>query len=366
MLKRNRTEGLHASIEIEIITRLYAALPQILCISAGLVIGAAIMAARTGDQLLWSIFVAAIATSAIRVAGIIAFHRRQATALTLDQAHRWEDLYAWSAFAFTAVLATLTFRIFQAGYSDGHILAVGLSMALTAGSSARTLRFWICATLSTVALATLITCMLLTGDLLLQSMALLLALYLYSVFEASAHIVGQIEAVLVAERELDHAARRDVLTRTANRRAFDETLALNCANGMGFALLLLDLDGFKAVNDRHGHAAGDEVLRQVADRLSQTVRSTDMLARLGGDEFGIILPAADAAAAAGVAKRAVASLCVPFAVCGATAVIGTSIGIKVTGPGAQPDPNHVQTDADEALYAAKAAGKGQAIFAKAA
>lgn len=366
MLKRNRTDGLPASIEIEIITRLYAALPQIICISAGLVIGAAIMAMRTGDKALWWIFAVAVTTSVIRIAGIIAFHRRPTTALTLAQAHRWEDLYAWSAFAFTAVLAALTIRVFQAGYTDGHILTVGLTMALTAGSSARTMRFWICATLSTGALAALIICMLLTGDLLLQSMALLLALYLYSVFESSAHIVGQIEAVLVAERELDLVARRDALTRIANRRAFDEALALSCDKGMGFALLLLDLDGFKAVNDSYGHAAGDDLLRQVAGRLLQIVRSTDTLARLGGDEFAIILPGADTSAAAGVAERAVASVRSPYVVCGLPVVVGTSLGIKVVEPGTKAGPNHAQAAADAALYEAKAAGKGRAVFAKAA
>lgn len=366
MLKRNRTDGLPASIEIEIIARLYAALPQIICIAAGLVIGAAIMALRTGDKALWWIFAFAVVTSAIRVVGIIVFRRRPMTALTIAQAHSWEDFYAWSAFAFTAVLAALTIRIFQAGYTDGYILTVGLTMALTAGSSARTLRFWICASLSTGALATLIICMLLTGDLLLQSMALLLALYLYSVFESSAHIVGQIEAVLVAERELDFAARRDVLTRVANRRAFDEALALGCDNGMGFALLLLDLDGFKAINDRHGHAAGDELLRQVADRLSQIVRSTDTLARLGGDEFAIILVGADMSAAAGAAERALTSVRAPYVVCGSPANVGTSVGIKVVEPGKKVDPNRVQAAADAALYEAKAAGKGQAIFAEAA
>lgn len=362
---RNRTPNLPASIEIEIISRLYGALPQILCIGAGLVAGSAIMAARTGDRVLWAILAAAVVTSLARIAGIRIFHRRSGRSLTLAQAHRWENAYAWAAFAFTAVVAALTIRIFQAGHVDGYILAVGLTMALTAGSSARTMRFWICATLSTVALGTLVVCMMLSGDVLLQSMALLLALYLYSVYESSAHIVRQIEAVLVAERELDIAARRDALTGLANRRAFDGTLA-GLAPGFPFALLMLDLDGFKAVNDRLGHAAGDDLLRQVAGRLSQVVRDSDTLARLGGDEFAIVLPGADAVAAKAIADRAVTMVARPYVVLGSPACVGISVGIQGVTGGKATDMEAVKAAADEALYAAKRSGKGRSTIAEAA
>lgn len=365
MLRRNRTPDLPAPIEIEIVSRLYGALPQILCIAAGLVAGTAIMAARTGDPVLWAILVAAVVTSIARIVGILAFHRRGKQTLTLPQARRWEDAYAWAAFAFTAVIAALTIRMFHAGHVDGYILTVGLTMALTAGSSARTMRFWICAVLSTAALGTLVVCMLLTGDLLLQSMALLLALYLYSVYESSAHIVRQIESVLVAERELDIAARRDALTGIANRRAFDETLA-GLPSGSPFALLMLDLDGFKAVNDRLGHAAGDDLLRQVAERLSEVVRDGDTLARLGGDEFAVVLPGGDAAAAKQVADRAVAVVARPYVVLGSPTRIGTSVGVQVVTAGTRVDIEAVKATADVALYAAKRSGKGRSAVAEAA
>lgn len=363
MLRRNRLEALPAAIEVEIISRLYAALPQILCIGAGVIVGAAIMAVRTGDVILWAVFAAAIVTSLARVVGIWAFRSRGGRAMTLAEAHRWEDLYAWSAFAFTAVIAALTIRIFQAGHMDGAILAVGLVMSLTAGSSARTMRFWICATLSTIALGVLIACMWLTGDLLMRTMAMLLALYLYSVYESSAYIVKQMESVLIAERELDHIARKDALTGIANRRAFDEMLAAEVGAGRGFALLLLDLDGFKAVNDRFGHAVGDDLLRQVAERLGLVTRQADVLARLGGDEFAIILKGADAGSARIVADRAVVAIAQSFTVLGQTATVGTSIGIEVIPSGPrQVDADSVKQAADRALYDAKRAGKGRAHF----
>lgn len=363
MISRNRLEGLPPSIEIEIISRLYAALPQIICISLGLIIGSAIMAARTGDPVLWGVLAAALLTSAVRVAGIWAFKRRGARPLALAEAHRWEDLYAWSAFAFSAVIAALTIRIFQAGHTDGGILSVGLVMALTAGSSARTMRFWICVTLSTLVLGVLIVCMVATGDLLLRSMALLLALYLYSVYESSAYIVRQMEAVLVAEHKLDQVARLDALTGIGNRRGFDDALAEAAGSGRGFALLMLDLDGFKAVNDGLGHAAGDELLRQVAARLTRVVRQADIVCRLGGDEFAIILDQADAVSARVVADRAVRAVAEPFSLAGGTARIGASIGVEMVSAGVgKIDVDRVKEAADSALYDAKRSGKGRTHF----
>lgn len=154
-------------------------------------------------------------------------------------------------------------------------------------------------------------------------MAFLLGLYLFSVFEAAARNVGQIEAVLIGERELDRAARMDALTGIANRRAFDEAMAEAAASGQAFSLLLLDHDGFKAVNDRLGHAAGDDLLRQVADRLATVSRVGDVIARVGGDEFAIIARDADTGQARRLAERVVARIGQPYILLGAPAEAGT-------------------------------------------
>jgi predicted signal transduction protein with EAL and GGDEF domain len=145
----------------------------------------------------------------------------------------------------------MTVRVFSAGWVNGEIFSIGLTMALTAGSCARTLRYRLCASLSTISLGALIVMLLPSSDPVRMGIAALFALYLWSVYESSRHIVGQVEALLIAERELDIAARRDPLTGLANRRAFDEALTSVSPTG-NFALLLLDLDGFKAVNDRLG------------------------------------------------------------------------------------------------------------------
>lgn len=154
--------------------------------------------------------------------------------------------------------------------------------------------------------------------------------------------------------ELAHAATHDALTGLSNRAALDSRTAETCA---GEALLFLDLDGFKEVNDQLGHAAGDEVLVAVAGRLKACVGNDDMVARFGGDEFAILLAdVADEPAAAAVAERVLASLQEPIGLPGRRVAIGASIGIAL--PGAGEDPDAMLRHADRALYAAKDAGKG--------
>lgn len=335
------------------------------CVTTGFVAGAALIAYETGDPWMWAILAVAIVTSATRVGGVLAYRRVAPKRMTLEQARLWERAYSVPAIVFTIGIALLTVRVFAAGWTNGEILAIGLTMALTAGSCARTLRYWLCATVSTIALGALIAMLLLSSDPVRIGIAALFALYLWSVYESSRHIVGQVEALLIAERELDAAARRDPLTGLANRRAFDEALAAASDVG-GFALLLLDLDGFKAVNDHLGHAAGDELLRQVAARLADTIREGDTLSRLGGDEFAVILPTMDATTAKAIADRAVSAVGMPYAVFGTPAIVGTSVGIEVVHDGARVDGEAVKTAADRALYAAKHAGKGRSVVATAA
>lgn len=362
---RKRTHNLPAAVEVEIITRLFNALPQIVFVTTGFIIGSALIALETGDIWMWVIVGIAVVTGGARLVGILAYRRLAPKQMTLQQARRWERAYSIPALVFALAISIMTVGAFTVGSVNGEIFAIGLTMALTGGSCARTLRYWLCVTLSTIALSVLVVMLLLSNDPVRMGIAGLFALYLVSIFELSRHIVGQVEALLIAERELDVAARRDALTGLANRRAFDEALAEASMAG-GYALLLLDLDGFKAVNDRFGHASGDELLRQVAARLSSVLRKNDTLARFGGDEFAAILPAVSTDVAKDIADRVIAAVGLPFSVLGAPAVVGISVGIKVVETNRASNQEQVKEAADRALYAAKAAGKGQAVVARAA
>ena len=159
-------------------------------------------------------------------------------------------------------------------------------------------------------------------------------------------------------RRLHHAAHHDHLTGLANRGAFFD--ALTAAIGRGpVSVLYLDLDGFKLVNDRFGHDAGDQVLVSVAERLEACVPEDALVARLGGDEFAIVVPGDDGTVAEALAVRVVESVGRPFALEGAGEVaVGVSVGCSVTDGQEPTDATSLVAAADEALRTAKGDGKG--------
>ncbi|MEO0973773.1 MAG: diguanylate cyclase, partial [Pseudomonadota bacterium] len=161
-----------------------------------------------------------------------------------------------------------------------------------------------------------------------------------------------------ARDQLDHQANHDELTGLANRRYLREFAAGKLSPLVPQAVLALDLDGFKAVNDDLGHSAGDEVLREVAHRLKAELREADVVARVGGDEFIVLLTEMNAIADhASVAQRLVRSLASPMAIEGREVVIGVSIGVSLS-PCTRRPFHELLNEADEALYEAKGVGKG--------
>ena len=164
--------------------------------------------------------------------------------------------------------------------------------------------------------------------------------------------------------QLHHQAHHDLLTGLPNRSSLmlrlEEMLARTSANP--FALLLLDLDRFKEVNDTFGHQTGDVLLREIGPRLRGVLRASDVLARVGGDEFALLLPETGAAAAVGVAEKLLRALDEPFGVDGYEFQIGGSIGIA-SFPVDGLSPTDLMRRADVAMYAAKRANLGTAVYA---
>ena len=159
-----------------------------------------------------------------------------------------------------------------------------------------------------------------------------------------------------AERRLREMADQDDLTGVANRRRLARELATRVLHSARYAergaLLVLDLDGFKEINDTSGHSAGDAILVDVAKALSARLRATDTLGRLGGDEFAVILPHANPAEATRVAHDLVA------AVSGACdGAVTASCGVAIYKPETSATPEQLLAEADRAMYDAKRAGR---------
>ena len=180
------------------------------------------------------------------------------------------------------------------------------------------------------------------------------------------------EARRVAEEELKrqaalnkHLALHDALTGLPNRTLFHERVAHAVSSRSedddGFAVLVLDLDRFKDVNDTLGHHSGDLLLCELADRLRRAVRAHDLVARLGGDEFALLLPACSRDAAAALIGRVKRELEHPFVLHNLPLNVEASIGVAVF-PGHGQDVDSLMQRADVAMYAAKDAGEGYAFY----
>ena len=184
-----------------------------------------------------------------------------------------------------------------------------------------------------------------------------------------AHLIAQMEDITErkeTEARLTHQALHDPLTGLPNRVLFAERVRMASArrDTGNFAVIYLDLDTFKPVNDTLGHAVGDKVLVEVARRLEQLLRDGDTLARLGGDEFAVLCEGVDESEARVIAERVIEALDKPFEIDGRRLRQAASIGVALHPRDGQPvDPEAILRDADRAMYKAKAAGKSRyALF----
>jgi diguanylate cyclase (GGDEF)-like protein/PAS domain S-box-containing protein len=195
----------------------------------------------------------------------------------------------------------------------------------------------------------------------------------YTPVRDEAHRLVEIEGILIdiserksAEASIAKLARTDVLTGLANRMTFSDHLRQAFAaaqrGSRAFAVLYLDLDRFKEVNDTLGHHAGDRLLQEVSRRLRDVTREIDLVARLGGDEFAIVQTGIDDSAAAGtLAEKLIEIVSAPYVIDGNDLRIGISIGISLYD-GNTGGPDALLKQADQALYRAKHAGRGQYRF----
>lgn len=188
--------------------------------------------------------------------------------------------------------------------------------------------------------------------------------YVISMCIAAFKLKGLLVATMKAEREHEHQARHDILTGLSNRAGLMR--AIDGAPGAfrePLALLYLDLDGFKAVNDSHGHSRGDRLLTIAAERLKGLLRVGDVAARIGGDEFVVIARGVEKLHATALAERLIREISAPYDLGdGVRAQVGVSVGVALVPDHGDVIPALLDT-ADAALYQAKLAGKSRCVVA---
>ena len=353
---RLRQDGQPDAIYMELVHIVYTAMPQVISLALGVIIATGFLVMTYGDPAYWALLGAAIATSVLRIAFMLRFPKegcRDALA-----ARRWDILYGIGSLAIGSVIAAMSLITFSKDHPGAHLLAVGLTMAMAAGHGSRiAVRPWIALMSGTVIMVSLGVAGAAHADPLYQVLGYLTVIYLFSYYETVLRYYGVIVDRLMKKREIEHLASHDPLTGLANRRAVETALAAADRHweidGRCFATLCLDLDGFKAINDMHGHAVGDALLCAVADRLREASIPSDLCGRLGGDEFALIRKDVENAESVALTAAAIiASLSQPYRIADRILHVGVSIGGAIARE-AMSGGDALMIAADRALYRAK-------------
>jgi diguanylate cyclase (GGDEF)-like protein len=280
------------------------------------------------------------------------------------------DLYlllaiAWSACVGYGVIVSLASRDWVAA-----IVASVSAAAMVGGICFRNFSApRLAAAMIVISLGSFIPGAMLDGEKLHYIALLQVPVYLAAMTAASFSSNKMLIATMRAERDNDHRAKHDALTGLRNRTGFfdavEQKLAEHAPSGDPSALLFLDLDSFKAVNDTYGHAVGDQLLKLVAERLKDEVPESDIVGRIGGDEFVVLAEIPTHVQAMAVGQRLIAAVASTYHLGGDIfATVGASVGIAMA-PEHAADCLSLMAVADAALYEAKSGGKSRCCMGSA-
>ncbi|MEJ7933294.1 GGDEF domain-containing protein [Sphingobium sp. AN558] len=341
---------------------LYAAVGALICL-------------KWRDPVIGFLTTAAIAVTCARVLLIRGYHRAGGAAQAIPKLSQWEKRYALMTYAFAILLAGLNVRALTVHQPLIHLTTISLVFTFGAGIVSRNAsRPRLCVVSLLLAVVPTAAALLLHAfspydELLHAQFFALEAILLLAVtgmsFASVRHLYDASVDHLTTKHDLAKLARFDALTGLPNRLLLREAFQANLKLGASpdhLAVHYLDLDGFKAINDRYGHPAGDQMLVEVARRLKSAVRSTDTACRLGGDEFLLLQSHVQHAHHADLlARRVIKQLGEPYLIDGIEMRISASAGIAIA-PDHGSDLERLIRCADAALYRSKARGKAQFQF----
>ncbi|NEV78863.1 GGDEF domain-containing protein [Rhodopseudomonas sp. BR0C11] len=347
------------AVYIEFVRLLYTARWPIVVVGCAMLTTGLAVAWQTRDVVMAGIGLTGMAVTLGRLALCFAFdHAVAKRPLDVETAKQWERRLAVGVISTGVCVGAFAVRCFLLPDLAAHMIAGGLVFGYCAGTTTRfSIRPWIVQASLVVSVTPAVAAALWNFDLLHVAQAVLFLLFALGGLELIDYIHATTAEQLTLRAEATRLARADALTNLPNRRHlvehFNELAKRLARHGEGFAVISLDLDFFKEANDRFGHAAGDEILRTVAGRMTELLDDEDLAARIGGDEFVVVQAnVSDTAAADDLGRRIVAALSEPYAIAGEAVMLGASFG-SALAPTDGVTLDELLRKADEALYAVK-------------
>jgi diguanylate cyclase (GGDEF)-like protein len=359
MIPMTSRDAIARTVFIELVRLLYTARWPFVIVGVSLLTTGIAIYYQTGDFVILVIGFVGLALTISRLMVCAGFERAvRHHALDLAEARRWERRFAAGVVAMGACVGLFATRCFLLPDLTAHMIANGLVFGYAAGSVTRySFRPWMVKLGLAAAVIPAAISSLLVFDLMHGVQAFLFMLFYLGSLETVGHLHATAVGQLTLRAEAAHLARIDILTGLPNRLKLTEFFA-QVETDLGrnkrkFAVLSIDLDFFKEANDRFGHAAGDQILRIVAERLTELLGDGDLAARIGGDEFVVIQgDVGDASEADQLGRRIVAALSAPYAIDGDAVTLGASFG-RALAPTDGITLDRLLRKADASLYAVK-------------
>jgi diguanylate cyclase (GGDEF)-like protein len=361
---RFRTDTLSDTVYLEIIAALYATLVPIVFAGISQAIVGTITARQTGDVVTAVLTALCVVVTVARAFDVLAYRRRFAGRIPdRAEAAGWELRYAAGTFLTALILGLSAGRSLMLHDAICSLMAIGIAFGFGAGILARlSLRPAVAVTdLLAISMPAIVVTFM-QPDVPHIGLGLMFTIYFVGGLEMVRLSYNSTINHITLKRQFEQLARLDPLTGIFNRSILDTDLVLMLADGKAGAVAVhaIDLDHFKAANDRFGHPVGDGLLKQVATRLKSVTGSADLIVRMGGDEFILVQKCASAGDAEAMAQRIFDAVSAPYRVAGHEIVIGLSIGVAVS-PGDGRSVDALLSSSDKALYNAKESRGGYVL-----